>query len=225
MQSVAPQALDPSCSSAHHGVKIPSLLELGRRAIPQAVEGAIVPAALFVIMQQLFGLGAGIGAAFAWSTVAIVRRLRSGQRVPGMVILGAVTRTGKSIVGFATGSAFLYFLQPTLGTALVAAAFVMSIRLNATLAQRFAADFCVLPDLVLGDSRVRLFFRRCSLMWGAVGLANAAVTLWLLMTLPTATYVVVKTILSIAVTVGAVAGSFVWFRRSMVRHGLAVAVL
>jgi hypothetical protein len=225
MQTALQQDRDAYAPDAAHGVKIPSLMELGRKAIPQAVEGAIVPAALFVVMDLLFGLGAGIGAALAWSTVAIVRRLRSGQRVPGMVILGAVTRTGKSIVGFATGSAFLYFLQPTLGTALVAAAFAMSVRLDATLAQRFAADFCVLPDRVLGDSRVRLFFRRCSLMWGAVGLVNAAVTLWLLMTLPTATYVVVKTILSIAVTVGAVAGSFVWFRRSMLRHGLAVAVL
>ena len=175
-------------------------------------------------MQQLFGLGAGIGAALAWSAVAIVRRLRSGRRVPGMVILGAVTMIGRSILGFATGSAFLYFFQPTIGAACVAAAFLVSVKLDPTLAQRFASDFCQLPSHVLADLRVRRFFRRCSVMWGTVGLANAGVTLWLLMTQPTAVYVVAKTVLSVGVTVGAVVASFVWFRRSMTRNGLLVTV-
>lgn len=61
-------------------------------------------------------------------------------------------------------------------------------------------------------------------MWGTVGLANAGVTLWLLMTQPTAVYVVAKTVLSVGVTIGAVVASFVWFRRSMTRNGLLVTV-
>ena len=150
--------------------------------------------------------------------------MRTRRRVPGMVILGAVTMIGRSILGFATGSAFLYFFQPTIGAACVAVAFLVSVKLDPTLAQRFASDFCVLPNHVLADSRVRRFFRRCSMMWGVVGLANASVTLWLLMTQPTAVYVVAKTVLSIAVTVGAVVLSFVWFRSSMTRNGLLVTV-
>jgi hypothetical protein len=211
-------------SDAAHAIAIPSLLQLGRRAIPQAIEGAVVPAAIFVSAQQLVGLAAAIGAALGWSAVAILRRVRAGRRVPGMMVLGAVTMIGRSILGLATGSAFLYFFQPTVGASCVAVAFLVSVRLDKSLAQRFATDFCVLPGAVLADSRVRRFFRRCSVMWGAVGLANAGVTLWLLMTQPTVVYVMTKTVLSIAVTVGAVAASFVWFRKSMTRHGLMVTV-
>jgi len=213
-----------AATQPHHAVTIPSLLQLGRRAIPQAIEGAIIPGALFVSMQQWMGLRAGIAAALAWSSVAILRRLRAGRRVPGMVILGAVTMVGKSILGFVTGSAFLYFVQPTIGTACVAAAFLVSIGLKSTLAQRFASDFCVLPSHVLADARVRQFFRRCSVMWGAVGLLNAGVTMWLLITLPTPVYVAAKTTLGISVTVGTVVASFVWFRKSMTRNGIQITV-
>jgi intracellular septation protein A len=211
-------------SGPSHAVTIPSLLQLGRRAIPQAIEGAIVPAAIFVSMQQLVGLAAAIVAALGWSAVAILRRLFAGRRVPGMMILGAVTMVARSILGLTTGSAFLYFFQPTIGASCVALAFLVSTRLDQPLAQRFATDFCVLPGHVLADMRVRQFFRRCSVMWCAIGLANASVSLWLLMTQPTAVYVVAKTALSISVTVGAVAASFVWFRRSMTRSGLVVTV-
>jgi hypothetical protein len=214
----------PGPSNVSHAITIPSLLQLGRRAIPQAIEGAIVPAALFVTMQQLVGLAAAIGAALGWSAVAILRRVHAGRRVPGMMVLGAVTMIGRSILGLTTGSAFLYFFQPTIGASCVAVAFLVSVKLDQTLAQRFATDFCVLPGHVLADARVRRFFRRCSVMWGTIGLANASITLWLLMTQPTAVYVVAKTTLSISVTVGAVAASFVWFRRSMTRHGLLVTV-
>ena len=113
------------------------------------------------------------------------------------------------------GSTFLYFLQPTIGGIFLAAAFLVSVVINRPLARRFAGDFCKLPRASLSDGRVHRFFRRISLMWGAVGLANAAAGFWLLTTQSTNVYVIASTVLSIGVTAAAVAASAVWFRRTV----------
>lgn len=165
-------------------VAIPSLPQLGRRAIPQTVEAGIMPAILFLVVAHFAGASAGIGA----------------------------------------GSTFLYFLQPTIGAFGLAAAFLVSVMLNRPLARRFAGDFCALPREIVSDARVHHLFRRISVMWGAIGLLNAGVALWLLVTQTTLVYVVTKTALSIAVTVVAVAISVVWFRHSITRHGLVAVV-
>jgi intracellular septation protein A len=205
-------------------VAILSLLQLGRRAIPQAIEAAIVPALLFLAVARLAGSAAGIGAAFAWALVAIVWRLATRRRVPGMMVLAVTTLLARSVLALAAGSTFLYFLQPTIGAFALAAAFVVSVILNRPLARRFAADFCALPRDLLADARVHQLFRRISVMWGVIGLLNAGAALWLLVTQTTLVYVVSKTALSIAVTVIAVAVSVVWFRRSITRHGLIAVV-
>ncbi len=132
-----------------------------------------------------------------------------------MTILSATRLLARSVVAVAAGSTFLYFLQPTIGGIFLAAAFLVSVVINRPLARRFAGDFCNLPRRVLSDGRVHRFFRRISLMWGAVGLANAAAGFWLLTTQSTNVYVIASTALSIGVTAAAVAASAVWFRRTV----------
>jgi intracellular septation protein A len=205
-------------------VSLPSMRELGGRALPQAIEGGIIPAALFLLANDLAGISAAILVGFAWSGTAIMRRVARSRRVPGMVIVGALTLVTRSAVGLATGSTLLYLSQPAIAAAVIAAAFLVSVSVGQPLAQRFAADFCPLPRHVLTDSRVREFFSRVSLMWAAVGFANALVMLWLLMSQGTTTYVVAQTMLSIGVTVACVVASLLWFRHSMTRHGLIAIV-
>jgi hypothetical protein len=197
--------------------RVPSLPQLGLRAVPQILEGAIVPVALFLLMLEIAGLSAAIIVGLAWPTVAIVRRLRCKRRVPAMIILGAGLLVVRSVLALATGSAFLYFLQPTLGTACLAIAFLVSVPLDRPLAARFAADFCALPSHLLANAHVHRFFRRISVLWAAVGFFNAGATLWLLTNESTATFLVVKTSLSVTLTVFAVAVSTLWFRSSMTR--------
>ena len=209
--------------SERHHITIPSLRRLGINAIPQIVEGALIPAVLFLVAKHFFGLGAGIIAALLWSAGSIGYRVVAQQRIPGIVTLRAVTLSARSVLGLMTGSAFLYFFQPILGTTCMALAFLFSLVGKRPLAGRFAGDFCSLPDHVLDDRRVHGFFRRASIAWAAVGFANAAVTLWLLSTQSAATYVIVKSALSVGITVVMVAVSALWFRQSMNRHGLVVS--
>jgi hypothetical protein len=203
-------------------ITIPSLPQLGRNAVPQILEGAVVPAVLFLSVGHFLGLAAAIVAALAWTGGGILWRVVARQRIPGIVMLRGMTLVARSVLGLVSGSAFLYFFQPIVGTACLAAAFLVSVAWSTPLAGRFAADFCQLPGHVLADLRVNRFFRRVSVAWAVIGFANAAVTLWLLRAQPATTYVIVKPMISVGVTVVMVAVSVLWFRQSMTRHGLVV---
>ena len=203
---------------------IPSLLQLGRRAIPQAFEAAIVPAVIFLVVARFANDQLAIAAAFGWAVAAISWRLVTSRRVPGMMILAGVTLLMRSIIGIASGSTFLYFLQPTIGGFCLAGAFLVSVSLDRPLARRCAGDFCALPHHVLAYGGVHRFFRRISVMWGAFGLAQTTLAFWLLSTQPTGLYVAAKTVFSIAFTVVLVAVSTVWFRRTVTANGLLPAI-
>jgi intracellular septation protein A len=199
---------------------LPTPRQLLGRAMPHAIETAIIPAALFVVVSAVFSTSVAIVAALAWALACAARRLVAGRRVPGMTILAAVTLLGRSLVALAAGgSAFLYFLQPAIGGFLLAGAFILSVLLDRPLVRSFANDFVTLPSAVSGHTLVHRFFRRASVMWGTLAFANATATLWLLTTQSTGVYVVLRTLLSIGWNAAAIVISVVWFRRTMAATG------
>jgi hypothetical protein len=206
-----------------HVLELPRLRTLARHALPHLVEASLLPAALFYVMLRATGVGGALAAGLAWSYSAIGRRLLRRERVPGVLVIGALGITARTALALATKSAVVYFLQPTLTTAVVAAAFLASVPSRRPLAERLAADFCPLPDAVLRWAPMRRFFRRISLLWGAVQLANAGLTAWLLVTQPLTTFVLARAAVSVVLTAGAIALSTLWFFRSMRRHGLVLA--
>jgi hypothetical protein len=200
--------------------EMPRLRTLARHAVPHVIEGTVVPLALFLLMLHFVGVWGAVLVGLGWTYVAVGRRLVSGQRVPGILLLAAVTITARTAVAVASGSVVVYFLQPTLGTALVAAAFLLSVPLGRPLAERLARDFCPIPSGVLAQTPVRQFFLRITLLWAFTQLANASLTLWLLFSQSLATFLVAKTLVSWGLTGGAIVVSTIWFRRSMTRHGI-----
>jgi hypothetical protein len=212
-----------ACDSGVDRVTIPPLLTLGREMIPQIVEGVLAPLGLFVVALHFAGVWVAMLVALGFSGVMIGRRLMLRRRVPGLMIVGALMLLARSVAALATGSVFIYFVGPVFGAALVATAFLLSIAFGQPLAQRFASDFCTIPSHVFRDVRVHAFFQRCSLMWAIVGIANTIVTLGLLISLPVATFVILKTAFSFAITVAAIGVSAHWFRRSMIRDGFITA--
>jgi hypothetical protein len=171
-------------------------------------------------MLRFVGVWGAVLIGLGWTYVAVARRLVMGRRVPGILLLAAVTLTARTAIAMASGSVVVYFLQPTLGTALVAGAFLLSVPLRRPLAERLARDFCPIPTGVLKHERVRQFFLRITLLWAFTQLANAALTLWLLLSQSLATFLVAKTLVSWGLTGGAIVVSTIWFRRSMTRHGI-----
>jgi intracellular septation protein A len=192
---------------------IPRLSALARHATPHILEATLIPLALFYGGLRLVGLWGALIAALLWSYSSLLRRLLMRRRVPGMLLLGIVGLTARTGLALATGSAFLYFLQPTLGTGLVATIFIGSTVLGRPLAMKLANDFMPLPESLLAHAGVRRFFHRISLLWAGVFLANAGISLWLLVSQSLATFLWTRTLASAVLTVGAVAISTKAFRR------------
>lgn len=202
--------------------EIPRLRRLARHAGPHLVESTLVPLVLFYASLWVIGVWAALAAALGWSYACIGRRLLAGRRVPGMLALGSAALTARTVISVASGSVFVYFLQPTLGTVVVAGTFLASVPAGRPLAAKLAADFCPLPEAFSAHPQVRQYFQRVSLLWAFVYFANAGATLWLLLSQSIAVFVVARTLLSGTVTVTTILVSATWFRRSMRRHGLLV---
>ena len=144
--------------------EIPRLRTLARHAVPHVIEGTVVPLALFLLTLHFVGVWGAVLIGMGWTYIAVGRRLVTGQRVPGILLLAAVTITARTAVAIASGSVVVYFLQPTLGTALVACAFLLSVPLGKPLAERLERDFCPIPSGVLAQAPVRRFFMQMTLL-------------------------------------------------------------
>ena len=219
--------LRPHTSAPHaaaSSVELPRLTTMARHALPKVVEGTLIPLALFYLMLWAAGTWGAIMAALGWCYAAVGYRLVTRRRLPGLLVIGALGITARTAVALASGSVFVYFLQPTLTTVAVAAVFLLSVPAGRPLAARLAADFFPLPPEVVGGVAVRRVFARITLLWALVNLVNAGATLALLLTQPVWIYVAAKAGVSGFMVLVGVAVSTVWFRRALGRdrHTLTV---
>jgi hypothetical protein len=126
----------------------------------------------------------------------------------------------RTVIGFATGSVFFYFLQPTLQNFLYAFALVASVPLRRPLLARLADDFCAFPTALTERPRVQRFFRRVSLLWAMVFLTNGVTTLWALARASLGDFLVVTTAGSYTLVAVAAGASLLWFRRELRGEGI-----
>ncbi len=217
MSPGAPARVEPTAALA-----LPRLREIARHAVPNLVECTLVPTGIFSIVLQTAGLIPASFAALGWAYAMLVRRFLVRSRVPGLLILACLTLTVRTAVVAASGSAFVYFLQPIAGTALVGVAFVASTFTRSPMVNRLAKDFCPLTDDIVARQRVQLLFKRLTLLWAAVNLINASVTCWLLLTQSVTVFVAVKPFSAMVVTWSAVGITILWALRVARQEGLHV---
>jgi hypothetical protein len=203
--------------------RLPSLRVLARRAVPHLIEATLIPLALFYGCLWLAGTTGAILAALTWAYAALARRWLTGRPLPGLLLLGAAGLTARTAVALASGSTFVYFLQPSLTTVVVAGAFLISTRAGRPLAERLAADFVVLPPEVLASPVVRRVFVRITVLWGLVNLFNAAATIVLLLSQPMPVYVAARTIVSLVGLAFGVVTSTWLFKRALASTAHAAA--
>ena len=207
-------------SVEHHHFELPRLRELFKRAIPQILEATLIPLGLFYAALYALGPKGAICIALAWNYAALLRRLWRRERLPGVLLIATLGLTARSALALVSkGSLFVYFLQPSLATALLGGAFLLSIPLGRPLAEKLAHDFVPMPPSFFKRPKVRQLFVKISLLWALVSLANAAGTVALLVNFPIGTYLAAKTGFSAVLTIGAIALSSWWFRRGLRRHG------
>lgn len=193
-----------------------------RHAIPVIGEGLVAPAALFYLTLAFAGFRSSLIAALAWSYAAGARRLLRGERVSTILVLGALLLTFRTVVSFITGSSFLYFAQPLVGTVIIAMVLVVSAMVRRPFTQRFAHDFCPLDPELLRQPRVQQFFVRVSLMWAGVLLVNSGIVAWLLVSSSLRSFVLERTAITWMLTAGAICASIYGFSATMRRGGCTV---
>lgn len=162
-------------------------------------------------------------AALGWSLAVIVVKVRAGEPVPGLVILSTIGLAAKTVLALVTGSLVVYFLQPTVATALVGFAFLVSVPLKRPLAERLARDFCPFEPDTAAHPMLHLFFLRLSLLWAVTSLLNAGLTLHLLLTQEVTTFVVIKSFMGPTFTAVTLGIAVLWFQFRLRREGLRLA--
>ena len=193
--------------------------------MPHLVEATFIPLILFYAFLWTAGVWGALVAALVWSYTALIRRAVTGKRIPGILVLGTIGITARTIAAFASGSTFIYFLQPSLTTVVIAGAFLLSVPAGRPLAERLAHDFVPLEPEVLGLPGVQRVFIRITLLWAFVNLANAAVSITLLMSQDVGTFVALKTIGGMVLVGAAVGASTIWFKQALRNHNISVVAV
>jgi uncharacterized membrane protein len=200
------------------------LRTLARRSLPRVAEATIVPAVLFYVSLLVLGVWAAFGAALLWSYGAIVRRMVGHGTVPPLLVLSTVALTMRTALALASGSTFIYFVQPVLGTVAMAFVFLGSLAMGQPLVARLATEFWPLTPDVAGHPAVVRLFRALTILWAGVNLACAAVTFVLLVTLPVEGFVPAKMITGYLITGAGIMVTVGWSIATARREGLLHAV-
>lgn len=211
-------------STVSHTVLLPPWRTVLQQAGRHLVENVLAPLLVFYVVLATVGLfWAFIGAlGLCYLTIAV--RVARRSPVPALLLLGAALLTARSIIGIVTESAFLYFLQPSLGNFLIGVLFLLSVPFGRPLAGRLAGEFCGFPQDLISHQRLGAFFRRVSLLWAFVFCANGAVTIWMLVSVPLTRFLFLSFSSSTGLIVIAAALSLLWFRRSLRGAGMQLRV-
>ena len=214
--------------SEHHGADVASILHLpsprafASHALPAIVESAIGPGVLFYLVLVTGGFKGALIAALVWSYLAMARRWVRRERVPASLVLSVSLLTARTVVSYATGSAFLYFIQPTASTFLVALAFLVTAVIRKPIIEKMARDFCPIDPELFKRPFLRRFFMRLSLLWALVLFVNAGAVLYFLFISSVQGFVVERAVISAAINGVGIAISAVWFIRTMRGAGITV---
>jgi hypothetical protein len=179
----------------------PTLAQIVRRVALSLLVACAIPAAIIALVTTYVGVWWAIGAALVWAYAAIGVRHVTGRRPSGLLLLTAAILTGRTIISFAAGSTFFYFLQPMISDLVVGAVFLLSLTTARPLVARLAGDFYPMDGELACRPRILRLFWWLTMVWGLLAVARAATTLWLLTSQSLDTFVIVNGVSMLGVNV------------------------
>lgn len=214
------QAVDAADVTAPDGETAPATQPrlrtiLGRIAF-SLLTACFIPALLFYACLATISVWAALVAALAWCYGASAWRMATKRRRSGLLMLTVAVLTARTAFAFASGDTFFYFLQPALTDVAVAAIFFASLASARPVVARLASDFYPMSADVAKRPRIQRLFWHLTLLWALVCLGKASVTVSLLMSQSMMTFVIVKSICLLSITILAVTGTVlaaVWVAR------------
>ena len=204
--------------------KLRVLKMVGRRSLPSLIEATIIPSILFYAFLVTVGPASAMLAALTWAYGSVLRRLVSRQRIPGVLQLAVAGLTVRTVVGLLSGT-FMYFLQPVATTLALSLVFLGSLWWGRPMIARMASDFCPIDSEISSRPAVIRLFSGLTLMWAGVHFLSAGMTFAMLVSLPTTTFVPLKTVVSLALTISAVVFTVTWAMRTAHAENLVFAPL
>jgi hypothetical protein len=194
----------PARSQPAIGTDRPGIRAILRHLALSLLVATVLPTVLFYVCLLVANIWVALIIALAWCYAALAWRLGTRRQTSVLLWLTVVGLTGKTIIAFATGSTFVYFVQPALGDATVSAAFLLSLATATPAVARLAADFYPMTADVAARPRVQKLLWRLTLLWSVICGVKAAATLWMLHAMSLQTFVAAKSVFTPTVaTLGA----------------------
>ncbi len=188
----------------------PSPWDIAVRVAASLTTAVFMPAVLLWATLVLFNIAAAVIVVLAWMVGAVALRRVCGKPVSGLLMLTLTVMAIRTAFTLVTGSTFIYFIQPVFADVTVATLFLGSLATTRPVIARLAPDFYPMAAEVTARTEMRALFRQLTLMWGVVILAKATITFWLLETLSTVNFVLIKGGAVITLTLTAVLVTLVW---------------
>ncbi len=165
----------------------------------------IIPSVLFYLCLVAGNVWTALIAALVWCYGTMAWRLSTKRRASGLLIITMVGLTAKTALALASGSTFVYFLQPAITDGVVAAMFLISLATARPIVARLAGDFFPMSADIASRPRIQRLFWNLTLFWAVICLAKSMVTLWLLESFPVVTFVAIKGVLILSMILAATA--------------------
>jgi hypothetical protein len=143
------------------------------RGLRLLLETVVVPTILLLTLLHTVGLLVALAASLGWLYLALAARFLARRRMPGTLFVCASMMSGRALIALATSSAFVYMLQPVLGSVMMALLFLGSALAGRPVTMRLARDFVAIPAHILNRRGVRRMFTQVALLWGLSRLADA----------------------------------------------------
>jgi intracellular septation protein A len=188
----------------------PHLRDVLLRVVISVATALLVPSGLLWTVLRIFNFPTAVVAALAWMVAAMGLRWATGRPVSGLLVLALGALTVRTALTLATGSAFVYFIQPVFADATIAIVFLGSLWSARPAIARIAPDFYPMDATIAARPRMRTLFRRLTLMWGLVILVEAGITLVLLVSVSTSDFVLMRSGAITALTGVAVVVTVAW---------------
>lgn len=215
----SPVAFQPSSPIS----KLSVFVAVVKRSAPRLIEASLIPTALFYCCLVIIGIGAAYAAALFWLYAAVGTRLVRHRPVPPLIVLGAIGITVRTAVSVTSGSTFVYFAQPVLGSLVVGCVFLLSVAVGRPMVQSLALEFWPLTPEMLAHPAVVRLLRRLTFLWAGVNFTVGAATLTLLVVLPLPLFVAVKQAVAWTITGAGIAITIDRSVRTARREGFAAA--
>jgi hypothetical protein len=178
----------------------PRVREVVSRTAVSILTACVIPAAVFSFIMMAFSVTPALLAALGWGIGVVCWRAATKRPPSGLILLTLAVLAVRTVIALATGSTFVYFLQPILANAAVAVLFLGSLLTARPAVGWLAPDFFPMDEDVAARPAVRRLFWRLTLMWGLLIAVKGVVSWWLLQSQSLVDFVVIKTIAISALT-------------------------